>query len=102
MAETAALVLDVGGTKLACGVLDAGGRVLAAGRVETPTSDVASAEGLWRTVLSLLDRFDEVREDRELVGVGVGCGGPMRWPAGEVSPLNIPAWRDFPLRRRLQ
>ena len=102
MAETAALVLDVGGTKLACGVLDAGGRVLAAGRLETPTSDVASAEGLWRTVLSLLDRFDEAREDRELVGVGVGCGGPMRWPAGEVSPLNIPAWRDFPLRRRLQ
>jgi len=29
MAETAALVLDVGGTKLVCGVLDAGGRVLA-------------------------------------------------------------------------
>jgi glucokinase len=26
----------------------------------------------------------------------------MRWPSGEVSPLNIPAWRDFPLRRRLQ
>ncbi len=102
MAETAALVLDVGGTKLACGVVDAGGRVLAAGRVETPTSDGAGVEGLWRTVLSLLDRFDEVREGRELVGVGVGCGGPMRWPAGEVSPLNIPAWRDFPLRRRLQ
>src|SRR5207248_7729092 len=31
----------------------------------------------------------------------VGCGGPMA-PGGEaVSPLNIPAWRDFPLRRRL-
>jgi glucokinase len=25
----------------------------------------------------------------------------MRWPAGEVSPLNIPGWRDFPLRARL-
>jgi glucokinase len=25
----------------------------------------------------------------------------MIWPAGEVSPLNIPAWRDFPLRKRL-
>ncbi|MBN6051251.1 ROK family protein [Nonomuraea sp. RK-328] len=34
-------------------------------------------------------------------GVGVGCGGPMRWPAGEVSPLNIPGWRGFPLRARL-
>ncbi len=25
----------------------------------------------------------------------------MLWPAGEVSPLNIPAWRGFPLRARL-
>lgn len=35
------------------------------------------------------------------VAVGVGCGGPMT-PGGEaVSPLNIPGWRDFPLRSRL-
>jgi glucokinase len=25
----------------------------------------------------------------------------MRYPAGIVSPLNIPGWRDFPLRARL-
>ena len=25
----------------------------------------------------------------------------MEWPAGKVSPLNIPAWRAFPLRDRL-
>jgi glucokinase len=25
----------------------------------------------------------------------------MVWPAGEVSPLNMPAWRGFPLRQRL-
>jgi glucokinase len=35
------------------------------------------------------------------VGVGVGCGGPMIWPDGDVSPLNIPSWRRFPLRARL-
>src|SRR5262249_58300757 len=26
----------------------------------------------------------------------------MEWPAGVVSPLNIPAWRSFPLRARLR
>jgi glucokinase len=26
----------------------------------------------------------------------------MLYPEGEVSPLNIPAWRNFPLRTRLQ
>ena len=26
----------------------------------------------------------------------------MVWPAGDVSPLNIPSWRDFPLRARME
>jgi glucokinase len=34
--------------------------------------------------------------------VGCGCGGPLDWPTGRVSPLNIPAWHAFPLRERLQ
>jgi glucokinase len=37
----------------------------------------------------------------EPVVCGVGCGGPMTAGGEEVSPLNIAAWRDFPLRRRL-
>jgi glucokinase len=41
-----------------------------------------------------------VRTGDEAV-VGVGCGGPMRDANSLVSPLNIPAWRDFPLRDRL-
>ena len=32
---------------------------------------------------------------------GVGCGGPMLAGGEEVSPLNIPAWRGFPLHERL-
>ena len=30
-----------------------------------------------------------------------GCGGPMSPGGEEVSPLNIEAWRAFPLRTRL-
>jgi glucokinase len=37
----------------------------------------------------------------DLDGVGVAAAGPMVWPSGEVSPLNMPAWRGFPLRKRL-
>ena len=32
---------------------------------------------------------------------GVGCAGPMSARGEAVSPLNIPAWRNYPLRRRL-
>ncbi|MHB8340541.1 MAG: ROK family protein [Mycobacteriales bacterium] len=93
------LALDIGGTKLAAGLVDAGGRMIANARVDTPTG--LDGEALWQTVLALLDRFTKgVGADR-IAGVGVGCGGPMLWPEGRVSPLNIPCWRDFPLRARL-
>ena len=35
------------------------------------------------------------------VACGIGCGGPMELGMGIVSPLNIPAWRAFPLRDRV-
>lgn len=38
--------------------------------------------------------------DDGVAAVGVGCVGPM--DAETVSPLNIPAWRSFPLRRSLE
>ncbi len=92
------LAVDVGGTKLAAGVVDPDGRVVSYDRVATP-ADV-DAEGLWRTLEALLGKL--TAGVGALAGVGVGCGGPMTWPAAEVSPINIPAWRGFPLRERLR
>jgi glucokinase len=96
------LALDIGGTKLAAAVVDRGGRVSAAARVPTPHGRRLDGETLWKTVVALLDRFTAGVGARSFAGVGVGCSGPMTWPDGHVSPLNIPAWRDFPLRERLQ
>ena len=86
------LAVDIGGTKLAAAIVDGDGTVLR--RDRTPT---VSAEP-WPTFVAMLDRLVD---GERVEGVGVGCGGPMSWPAGEVSPLNIPGWRDFPLRARL-
>ncbi|WP_433181070.1 ROK family protein [Actinoallomurus sp. CA-150999] len=92
------LAIDVGGTKMAAALVEPGGRIAAYERIATPQPPHADADGLWRTVLTLIDKLASER----LAGVGVGCGGPMSWPSGKVSPLNIPAWRGFPLRERLQ
>ncbi|MDX6284973.1 MAG: glucokinase [Frankiales bacterium] len=93
------LALDLGGTKLAAAIVDRTGRIDVSDRVPTPPAGTVDAEQLWATLTSLIDRV--TKDGRTPVGVGVGCGGPMTWPVGDVSPLNIPAWRDFPLRARL-
>lgn len=92
------LAVDVGGTKLAAGVVSQAGGLLAAQRVVTPPA--ASADELFVAVAQLCRHvLDEAAID--VGAIGVGCGGPMLYPDGVVSPLNIPIWRDFPLRARL-
>nr|WP_277349957.1 ROK family protein [Nonomuraea sp. FMUSA5-5] len=88
------MAVDVGGTKMAAGLVAHDGTVTATRRVATPQG--ADAETLWRTLAGLIAPLAPGAE-----GVGVGCGGPLTWPDGTVSPLNIPGWRGFPLRARL-
>ncbi|MEU4827493.1 ROK family protein [Actinomadura sp. NPDC023710] len=96
------LAVDVGGTKLAAALVEPDGRVTAHDRAPTPNAPDVDGEELWRALEALLAKLAAGAGDPPLAGVGVGCGGPMTWPAAEVSPLNIPAWRGFPLRERLR
>jgi glucokinase len=97
------LALDLGATWMAAALVDSQGRIAASGRWPTPKGRDVDAEQLWRHVLGLVEQVG-VRNGNlpELAGVGVGCAGPMEWPAGIVSPLNIHAWRGFDLRGRLR
>lgn len=99
---SAVLAVDIGGTKLAAALVEPDGRVTAQDRASTPNAPGVDGEELWRALEALLDKLAAGAGDLPLAGVGVGCGGPMTWPAAEVSPLNIPAWRGFPLRERLR
>ncbi|HSZ49908.1 MAG TPA: ROK family protein [Streptosporangiaceae bacterium] len=97
------LAVDVGGTKMAVGLVEPAGRVLTWSQVPTPTG--LDAEQLWRTLDALITKILDdaaITDPGQLAGCGCGCGGPMDWPSGVVSPLNIPGWRAFPLRHRLE
>lgn len=56
---------------------------------------------MWGVVANLIDEVVAAGQGQGLFPVvcGVGCGGPMS--RGMVSPLNIPAWRNFALVDRL-
>jgi glucokinase len=89
------LAVDVGGTKIAAGVVTAEGDLVA--RAARPTPSGGTPEAVFA---ALLEAVAEVRTGDE-IACGVGCGGPMTRGGEAVSPLNIPGWRDFPLRGRL-
>ena len=83
---------------MAAAVVSTAATVMTSAKVPTPPG--AGAEELFETAVFVLEAARSSQEIAAL-GLGVGCGGPMTWPDGDVSPLNIPGWRDFPLRERL-
>jgi glucokinase len=90
------LAVDIGGTKLAAGLVDEQGQRIAFACAPTPPT--ADGDFLFSILMAVIDA---VGGNGEVVACGVGCGGPMVAGGESVSPLHIPAWRDFPMRSRL-
>jgi glucokinase len=65
-----------------------------------PTPPGGDAERIFVEVTRILDELLSSEGNKPLA-LGVGCAGPVH-NRSEVSPLNIPAWRGFPLRARLE
>lgn len=98
-ARSQILAVDIGGTKLAVALVDGAGVVT--GRRESPTP-ASDGELMYSTLLSMAHDVLAAAGPLTPVACGVGCGGPMAPFGLDVSPLNIPGWRRFPLRDRLE
>jgi glucokinase len=94
-AATSVLAVDIGGTKLAAALVHAGGRLGALVSRPTPAHD---AEAVFAALASVVT---EAVGGTDIAGAGIGSAGPLDASDGTVSPVNIPAWRGFPLRARL-
>jgi glucokinase len=92
------LAVDIGGTKMAAGLVDAEGNLSHHSACPTPASE--DAEQVFDALAEVVGEVLDAAPGRPVV-CGVGCGGPMSGGGETVSPLNIGAWRDFPLRARL-
>jgi len=95
-----ALAIDIGGTKLAAGVVTETGALVS--RAQAPTVGQGDGEALFAALVGVVAAaLEGAAPGPPPALVGVGCGGPMAAGGVDVSPLNIPAWRRFPLRDRL-
>ncbi|GAB3005293.1 ROK family protein [Mycobacterium bourgelatii] len=89
------LCLDIGGTKIACGLADSAGTLVHNATCPTPSG--VGAEQVFAALAALIT--DALRAAGGAVAaVGIASAGPVDVRAGTVSPINIPAWRRFPLR----
>lgn len=92
------LAIDIGGTKVDVGLVTADGEIITSNRLLTQEGPEGS---LYERVLDLAQKT-VAEAVTHPVAAGIGCGGPGRDTYSRVSPLNIPQWRDFPLRQKLE
>ena len=98
----AVVAVDIGGTKMAAGLVTMQGELIDRDRFIIDHD--LQGEALFACLRELVDgQLARAREHHNVrpVAVGVGSAGPITPNTESVSPLNIHAWRDFPLRERL-
>ena len=89
-----ALGVDIGATKMAVAVVDGDGNL--GWRSQTPTPRSPDPEVVWSALAEVV-----TAAPTGATLCGVGCAAPLDSRGETVSPLNIAAWRGFPLRSRL-
>jgi glucokinase len=90
------LAIDIGGTKIAIAVVTADGNITHQTRVPTLRDVDGDA-----TFAPLGAGIAEIIAGAGLQGtalrVGIGSAGPIDSPGGWISPVNIAAWRQYPI-----
>jgi glucokinase len=88
-------VIDIGGTKTALGLVDEAGNIL---QHETyPTEPERGPESLTLRVANGL-RNMAANEGCNLIGIGVGCTGPVYPQFGTIGKLDfLPGWEGYQL-----
>ena len=103
MSARVALAVDLGGTKAEAALVDPDGAILPGTRFRQPTGPARSSDELAASIDAVVRQvLETLPSDAELIGVGIGSAGPIVVRDGAVSPLNLKAWRRYPLRAQVQ
>ena len=93
-----ALAIDFGGTKVEAALVDPAGAVLPGSRHRAATGAASGSVQVEDAVATAVRGALAALGDHRILGAGIGAAGPLSPAPGTVSPLNLPAWRDYPLR----
>jgi glucokinase len=96
------IAIDIGGSKMAAGLMTLRGDLI--DRTQVAVDQSLNDVELFDSLLGIIDdMIVRAADHHEMmpIGMGIGCAGPVEVNTEAVSPLNIPAWRGFPLRSRL-
>ncbi|WP_416371118.1 ROK family protein [Streptomyces sp. MB09-01] len=93
------VAIDIGGTKIAGALVHPDGTMTATTRRTTPRG--VDAEGVMAAVTEVVDDLSGSPLWASAVRCGIGSAGPVDTSRGTVSPVNIGAWREFPVQARV-
>lgn len=85
--------VDIGGTKIAVAAVSVDGKILARTELETQ-----AAQGAPRVIARLAQALHSIAPPEPLLGIGIGCTGPVDPRTGHVmNPYTLPTWDDVDL-----
>ncbi|MFD3718718.1 ROK family protein [Streptomyces sp. NPDC058674] len=93
------MAIDIGGTKIAGALVHPDGTMTATTRRPTPRG--TDAEAVMAAVAEVVADLSGSELWSSAVRCGIGSAGPVDTSRGTVSPVNIGAWRDFPVHARI-
>ena len=99
--------IDIGGSLVRAGAVEPGGELLALREspIEAQRGPQAGMEKIARFIDELLqdERVAGAGESTNMLGIGVGCTGPLDPVQGIINnPYTLPTWENVPLRSWLE
>ncbi|MEU9178796.1 ROK family protein [Streptomyces sp. NPDC048550] len=94
------VAIDIGGTKIAGALVHPDGTMTATTRRPTPRG--ADGDAVFAAVAEVVADLARSPLWPSAVRCGIGSAGPVDASRGTVSPVNIGAWREFPVQARIE
>lgn len=94
------VAIDIGGTKIAGALVHSDGTMTATTRRPTPGGP--DGDAVFAAVAEVVAELAAGPLWSSVVRCGIGSAGPVDSARGTVSPVNIGAWREFPVQARVE